>query len=281
MKKVLFFSVVLVLLCFSALLPASADAGSLVFDKMLFYESGYNGVEHSQRVYANRFPKSAARYINGEVNFVNYSNVDESHKLLLKYYKPDRSLFGEAAYSNVVKSRYEWATTWMSASFGWEAPGNYPVGQYRVDAYLDGVHVATNYFEIYDDKAAQYNQVNLVKYDIYGERDGKKLYDLYYYKKIEKTSYGTFFIAIGNIYTAYGKEIRMKDTPGFPLNATISVYDIEIDVVVNKYRIWTVIYLDSNANAISEIKYDKPQWVNAVSGTMSEHYVKIAKKLLE
>lgn len=274
------FSAVMVLFCLSALLPASADAGSLVFDKMLFYESGYNGVEYPQRVYANRFPKSTTRHINGEVNFVNYANTDEAHKLLLKYYKSDGTLFGETTGGGVIKSKYEWATTWIPAGLGWDAPNNWPVGQYRVEAYLDGVYVATNYFEVYDDKIASVSQDNLVKYDIYGEKNGNKTYDLYYDKKITKTSYGTVFIAIGNVYTAYGKEVRIKDTPGFPLNAVASIYSLEIDVNLSKYSVWTIIYIDSNGNIISENKYDNPPWVDAAKGTMSEHYVKIAKKLL-
>lgn len=270
----------MVLLCFSALLPASADAGSLSFDKMLFYESGQNGVERSQRVYANRFPKSAARYINGEVNFVNYSNADESHKLLLKYYKPDGSLFEETAYSGVVKSRYEWATAWMSVGLGWETPNNYLVGRYRVDAYLDGAYVAQGYFEIYDDKTAQtVPQEDLVKYDLYGERNGQKTYDLYYDKVIRKTQSGTILLNVFHIYTSYGKEIRLKDTPGFPPNATVAGTVVEVDVSQNRYRVLITMYSDSKGYIISEIKHDNPQWYIPENGTMAGEYFKIAGKL--
>lgn len=269
----------MVLFCLSALLPASADAGSLVFDKMLFYESGYNGVEHSQRVYANRFPKSAARYINGEVNFVNYSNVDESHKLLLKYYKPDGSLFGEAAYSNVVKSRYEWATTWMSASQGWDAPGNYPVGRYRVEAYLDGVYVTTNYFEVYDDTTQSVSSLGLIKHTSYGEKDGRKTYDLYYDKKITKTANGTVVVNIFMLYTAWGIENRIKDTPGFPGNTAAGGMIIEVDLNLNKYSVWDVMYADLKGNIISKTRYDNPQWITPKKGTMAEIYIQIAREL--
>lgn len=270
----------MVLFCLSALSPASADAGSLVFDKMLFYESGYNGVEYSQRVYANRFPKSAARYINGEVNFFNYSNVNESHKLLLKYYKPDGSLFGEAVYNSVVKSRYEWATTSMSIGQGWDAPGNYPVGRYRVEAYLDGVYVAQNYFEVYDDKAAS-NQKNVIKpEDIvkdwdYASENGNKIYDLYYDKKIIKTPSGTIFLSILLDYTDWGREKYL----GNMSNTKRVGYGLEVNVNLNQYRVLLEMRSDSKGNILYEKKYDNPRWFVSEKGKMSERWMEIAREL--
>lgn len=279
-KKVLLFSVVMVLFCISALLPANADAGSLVFDKMFFYESDYNGVERAQRVYANRFPKSATRYVNGEVNFINYANTDETHKLLLKYYKSDGSLFGEAPYGGVIKSKYEWATTWMSVSLGWNNPNNWPVGQYRVDAYLDGVHVATNYFEVYDDKIASnqkdaVNPEDIVKDWDYATENGNKIYDLYYDKKIIKTQSGTILLNIFLDYTNYGREKYLEK-----ISYTKRIgYILEVNVNLNQYRVLLEMHSDSKGNILSEKKYDNPRWLVSEKGKMSERWMEIAKEL--
>ncbi len=82
-----------------------------------------------------------------------------------------------------------------------------------------------------------------------------------------------------SVYTAWGIENRIKDTPDFPRNAVIAGMITEMDVNLNKYRILGVIYSDSKGNIISETKYDNPTWFTATQGKMNAIWVEIAREL--
>lgn len=150
MKKIL---AVAAFLLITALIPVSVMAGDLQFKDMQFFESG-KGIpsDYSQRNYMAMFPQSGTRYINTQVNFINnlYGIRDHWHKVTVKYYNPDGSFRGESSCQGTVKS--EWYTTDFPSGWGWENPGNWPVGTFRVEAYLDGVYIGQGSFKVYDNK---------------------------------------------------------------------------------------------------------------------------------
>lgn len=148
MKKLLAVAVVLFLM---ALAPSFVSAGQLTFTGMKFFEKGDADVDYSQRVYTTRFAKSNTRYVACEVSFTNslYMVRDQYVTLTLKYYKSDGSLFGETNSNSTIKS--EWSHPWISRGLGWSYPGNWSVGTYRVEAFLDGVYIGQSSFTVYDD----------------------------------------------------------------------------------------------------------------------------------
>jgi ankyrin repeat protein len=151
-KRFLVLSFVLLSSFFS--LAASVGQGSspvLRVDTIQFYEGGENAPERSQIVYLSRLPRSSTRFVYCELEgknlFYNVSNNDI--KLSFRYYYPDGSLMGEPSYDITISS--DWDDTFLYGSYGWVEPGNWSVGTYAVEAFINGNKVGDAQFSIYED----------------------------------------------------------------------------------------------------------------------------------
>lgn len=113
-----------------------------------FFETGYDQTPHDQRVYSRKFPKSEARYICWELN-LSYSRMEYNVSLVVRpaYYRQDGTQFAEQTKQMIIQQGS--SSSWYSYGRGWREPGNWNVGTYRVDLFVDDQKVATGTFEIY------------------------------------------------------------------------------------------------------------------------------------
>lgn len=114
------------------------DALALHFRKIRFYEGGAARVPDQDKRFATEFARETTHYIHCQVNMENdYWNIKEqSYTFVWKYINPDGSLLGEVSLPFTV--RKEWRSAWVVSSWGWENPGNWPAGNYRVAVYVKG-----------------------------------------------------------------------------------------------------------------------------------------------
>jgi len=62
------------------------------------------------------------------------------------YYFPDGRVFGRDDLKTWVEPG--WPTSWHTSGWGWPEAGYWKEGIYRVEFYLGGQQLATEYFEI-------------------------------------------------------------------------------------------------------------------------------------
>ena len=124
---------------------------NLELQKIGFFEAGYDPPSKEQIQYGTSFPKSSTRYVWAEITCKNllYEINSHTHQVLWKYFNPDGSLRGEINAEFHVKS--EWYTSWLPRGWGWNEPGNWPPGTYKVEIWIDNEKEGTDYFTIVDD----------------------------------------------------------------------------------------------------------------------------------
>lgn len=119
-----------------------------IVQQVVFYESGYYGVEPGNRSYNERFPKEKARYINYSLFLLHPSPEEKTHfdiKCLI--YRPDGILY---AYSiNGTWIEPGWYDSEHTLGYGSEEPGTWDPGVYYVELIVDDIVVAGGEFEVY------------------------------------------------------------------------------------------------------------------------------------
>jgi hypothetical protein len=150
MKRIL---IIFCLIALIAILPAPLFAEDFTFKTIRFFEGGYEPPEDSQRNFTVQFPKSSTRYVWCQIDVENslYNVREQNHKVTWRYYNPDETLRGETNTDFQIKR--EWYTAWIPSGWGWDEAGNWPVGTYRVEVWIDGKKSAQDLFIIYDDRA--------------------------------------------------------------------------------------------------------------------------------
>lgn len=103
-----------------------------------FYEGGTSNIPMDSRRYASGFARESARFIWCQVDMENglWQDGSRHYAFSWQYLNPDGSLRGEVALPFTV--RKEWRTAWVSHSWGWDEPGHWPPGSYRVIILVDG-----------------------------------------------------------------------------------------------------------------------------------------------
>lgn len=111
-----------------------------------FYESDYEG--YDEKVYRNMFAQTDARYINYEVG-LSFKPPGHEIDFQLKaiYYYPDGSNY-EQTFMAQIKS--DWNGSNHSWGRGWDSPGNWKKGSYKVEIYINDQIMATGNFIIGD-----------------------------------------------------------------------------------------------------------------------------------
>jgi hypothetical protein len=122
-----------------------------------FYESGYEGVPRDQRVYDQRFARETTRYINWELNLEYPAPGRRVDFKITAVYLRDKGAgswqdFWRGTMDAHVEGDWTWSSRWWS--YGFNDPGNWAIGFYRVDIYFEGLGsdgqlIASNRFEIY------------------------------------------------------------------------------------------------------------------------------------
>jgi serine/threonine protein kinase len=116
--------------------------------ELRFFEGGYDMPSHDERQYSSRFAASEARYIDYELNLEFPEpgrRVDFQVEAV--YYNPDGTEL--TRFSADYHLEADWTTSWHAKGWGWDDPGKWSVGTYRVELYVDGQLAVSSSFEIY------------------------------------------------------------------------------------------------------------------------------------
>ncbi len=127
------------------------DIPELEFESLQFFESGYDVPEVSELNYTTRFPKSKTRYIYFMVNVKNllWNKESQIPMIIGRYYNPDGSFLADVDALVDIPADWEYADVWQG--WGWDEPGNWSDGTYRVEILFGNKKVAEKQFFIYDD----------------------------------------------------------------------------------------------------------------------------------
>ena len=128
---------------------ALGQDAQLEFEFLRFYESPYE--EPAERDFDTAFPKSTTRYVNYFVGAKNllYNRRDQNPRIAAKYYKPDGSLLCTIERNQHIPS--DWQNVDMWHGWGWDKPGNWTVGTYRVEIFFGYRKIVDGQFSIYQD----------------------------------------------------------------------------------------------------------------------------------
>jgi hypothetical protein len=123
---------------------------NVVFQCIKLFESGYETIPQSERVYSTHFAKEDTRYVDYEIEFKNnlYNVRDNTVTVKAFFYKPDGSLFGDPTDDYSIPSNWETAYIWKG--WGWKDEGNWEIGTYRLVIYLDNKKATETLFSVYD-----------------------------------------------------------------------------------------------------------------------------------
>ncbi len=112
-----------------------------------FYEKGEENLPINARNYGHTFTKSKTRYVSWDLNLEypqNRRRVDFTIKSIL--YRADSSIVSEQTTQHYVNS--DWTSSNHSVSFGQVKFGNWQVGSYRIDLYINGKKIASGSFTV-------------------------------------------------------------------------------------------------------------------------------------
>ena len=119
--------------------------------ELVFYESARDQPPMGDRVYRTEFGQSQVRYICWELR-MEHPNPGRkvSFRIEAKYYNPNGTLLTE----HYIDSYFDtgWSNSNHSSGYGFDKPGNWVPGTYRVDIYIAGDMVASGTFEVVSDR---------------------------------------------------------------------------------------------------------------------------------
>ncbi len=122
--------------------------------ELKFFEGEDTPPVLEERVYANRFAKETSRYIYWKLLLEFPSpqhRIDFSIEAV--YSRDDGAIF--AQHSTDCSVEPGWHNSYHFRGQGWDDPGHWPVGAYRVDLFSEGVKVASGSFEIYEEEVEE------------------------------------------------------------------------------------------------------------------------------
>ena len=134
---------------FAGEIVALGQDAQLELEFVRFYESPYD--EPADREFDTAFPRSTTRYVNYFVGAKNllYNMRDQNPRIAAKYYRPDGSLLCTIERNQFIPKDWENVDMWHG--WGWDNPGNWPVGVYRVDLFFGYDKIADGKFYIYEE----------------------------------------------------------------------------------------------------------------------------------
>lgn len=130
-----------------------AQDSAIEFQELKLLEGPKSLPELEKRTYQKQFNKTTTRFVHCEVTSKNlrHNVADQTVVIVLKYFKPDGSLFGSPKIEYKVPRDWKTAVLWKG--WGWDAAGNWTEGTYTVEVWFDGkTKVATSTFTIVDDR---------------------------------------------------------------------------------------------------------------------------------
>jgi len=116
---------------------------------LLFYEGSQGNLPtKNTRVYGDRFPISSTRTVYWELNLT-HPTTDERINFSIRSVLIDSD---GTVLDDVKIDTYrdtDWTYSWHTSGWGWDEPGLWQDGEYKVELYIDEQLVASGFFEIY------------------------------------------------------------------------------------------------------------------------------------
>jgi hypothetical protein len=115
-----------------------------------FFESPIDGVARDQRVYDLSFPHSTTRFLSWELTLAFPAPGRQTDVLIDSVFlRNDGGVF--AQQSTEVSINAGWTSLWHSVGTGWNDPGQWAVGLYRVELFIENEFAATAWFKVTGD----------------------------------------------------------------------------------------------------------------------------------
>ena len=113
------------------------DLSGIKLDKINLFESGSHFPDKTDRNYTSVF-NPGARYIVIELNIENlkYNNSDQQFNVLFIWKYMNGKEFGRNEATFNVKS--EWKTAYINRGWGWPEKGNWRIGRFTAQIYING-----------------------------------------------------------------------------------------------------------------------------------------------
>jgi hypothetical protein len=112
-----------------------------------FFEGGPESPPYGERNYAVQFPRFGTRYVYCEIS-LEYAESGEHMDFVIDmdWYDPGGTQFAEQAM--LAYAEADWTSSVHAAGRGWEKPGKWDPGAYRVDLTVSGQMLASSSFTI-------------------------------------------------------------------------------------------------------------------------------------
>lgn len=116
-------------------------------DEFRLFNAGEESFGSAQRDYSHNFGQANARIIYCELN-LNHTGTRENKTFVMQavYHDPYGVVYGEAKIVRFMEAG--WTKSNWVLGYGWDDPGNWDVGTYRVDVYVGDEKIASDSFEI-------------------------------------------------------------------------------------------------------------------------------------
>jgi hypothetical protein len=116
-------------------------------DEFRFFNAGEDPNVSAQRDYSHNFGQANARVIYCELDLY-HTRPGENKAFVMQavYYDPDGVVYGDVVIEPVVEAG-RIKSNWV-LGYGWDDPGNWDVGTYRVDVYVGEEKITSDSFEI-------------------------------------------------------------------------------------------------------------------------------------
>ena len=105
----------------------------------------------AERQFGSAFPRSATTWMYFEAEVENpWSSIRTDHQVRVRFFRPDGRLFGSEIQEKIDTEEGQ-RTFLIARGRGWEEPGNWMAGVYRIEIDVAWKLVGTGDFTIYDD----------------------------------------------------------------------------------------------------------------------------------
>lgn len=111
------------------------------------FEAGENPANAAARDYAYSFVKDEAKVIYCDLDLAHPApEEDKTFTMEAVYYGPDDGLYGQVEILPIVETG--WSSSNWIIGYGWDDPGNWDIGRYRVEVLVGGQVIASDAFDI-------------------------------------------------------------------------------------------------------------------------------------
>lgn len=125
------------------------DYPKLELESISFFEGGVSSEPDNQIDYSKTFSSETSRYIYYILELKNnYSSIEHQLvKFKVNYYYEDGTLFGETEFEYSIPETWEDFELWYG--LGWEEPGYWETGNYKVKVYMGEEYAGEAAFSVY------------------------------------------------------------------------------------------------------------------------------------